>query len=137
MILLLFSLLFVTFADRDKDNHPDFPDPHQIRPFPMSRNLANIWARYPQYSEENTLVVSNFYNEIEDFQRNDVVVPEFDPKAGRTDFLDDVHLSYLHGYAKFILSLESLIGEDVRMRMEGYSYEQYCQRVNKQLKYDR
>ena len=65
-----------------------------------------------------------------------MIIPEFDPKAGRTDFLDDVHLSYIHSYAKFILSLESLVGSDVRMRMEGYGYEQFCQRVNKQLKYD-
>ena len=85
----------MTFADRQKLSHPDYVDPHEIRPIPMARNLANIWARYPQYSEENTLMVSNFYNEIEDFQRNDVIIPEFDPKLGRTDFHDDVHLSYV------------------------------------------
>lgn len=76
-------------------SNPDFPDPNQIRPFPMVRNLANIWAKYPQYSEENTLMISNFYNEIEDFQRNDIVLPEFNPKIGKTDFLDDLHLNYV------------------------------------------
>lgn len=62
----------------------------------MSRNLANIWAKYPQYSEENTLLISNYFNEIEDFQRNDIVLPVYEPKLGSTDFMDDQHLSFTH-----------------------------------------
>ena len=81
-------------------------------------------------------MVSNFYNEVEDFQRNDLILPEFDPKMGRTDFLGDMHLNNAYNYLQFILSLEKTIGSDVRMRMEGYSYEQYCQRINKSLRYD-
>ena len=119
--------MFVTFTDRDKEViAPEFYDPNQVKPAPLARNLANIWAKYPQYSEENTLMVSNFYNEVEDFQRNDIVIPQFDPKSGRTDFLDDLHLDYLHQYLRFLISLESIVGVDVRMRMEGYNYEQYC-----------
>ena len=102
----------------------------------MVRNLANIWAKYPQYDETNTLMISNFYNQVEDFQRNDIVIPEFDPVRGRTDFLDDLHMSYVGQYVKFLLSLENIVGPDIRNRMEGFSYEQYCQRVNKNLKYD-
>ena len=87
-------LLFVTYTDRNKVKNADFEDPHKICPLPMARNLANIWAKYPQYSEENTVLISNFFNEIEDFQRNDIVLPVFAPKVGRTDFLDDMHLDY-------------------------------------------
>ena len=100
------------------------------------RNLANIWSKYPQYSENNTLMVSTKYNGIEDFQRNDIVIPEFHPKSGRTDFLDDKHLNYVHSYLKFLLSLENIVGEDVRMRMEAYNYESYCQRITKSIKVD-
>ena len=91
----------------------------------MARNLANIWAKYPQYSEKNTVMVSSFPNEIEDFQRNDVVIPNFDP-FGQTDMHSDLHLSYLQSYLAFLLSLEDFVGNDIRMRMEGYSYLQYC-----------
>jgi hypothetical protein len=91
------QLLFVTFTDREKEPiAQEFYDPNHVKPAPLARNLANIWAKYPQYSEENTLMVSNFYNEIEDFQRNDIVIPQFDPKSGSTDFLDDLHLDYLN-----------------------------------------
>ena len=62
----------------------------------QTRNLANIWAKYPQYGEKNTLMVSTKLNGIEDFQRNDIVIPEYNPKHGRTDFLDDKHLNYVN-----------------------------------------
>ena len=133
----LSQLLFVTYTDRENETVPtDFKETSEIRPVPLSKNLANIWAKYPQYNETNTLMISNFYNEIEDFQRNDIVIPEFNPKTGKTDFLDDMHLSYVHNYLRFLSSLDSMVGEDVRMRMEGYSYEAFCQRINKSLKYD-
>ena len=84
------QLLFVTCTER--------PEPAEenssITPKSMPKNLANIWAKYPQYNEENTLVLSNNWNEIEDFQRNDIVLPEFEPKFGRTDFLNDMHMNW-------------------------------------------
>ena len=79
-------------------------------------------------------MVSNFYNEIEDFQRNDIILPIFDPKLGSTDFLDDQHLTFFHQYVKMLLSMEYAVGKDIRMRMEGLSYDAFCQRVNKSLK---
>jgi hypothetical protein len=133
----LSQLLFVKVTDRENEIVPsDFKDTNKIRPVPLSKNLANIWAKYPQYNETNTLMISNYYNEIEDFQRNDIVIPDFHPKTGKTDFLDDMHLSYVHQYLRFLVSLDSMVGEDIRMRMEGYGYEAYCQRVNKSFKYD-
>ena len=58
----------MTFTDRDKEVVPvDFKDHSKVRPVPLSKNLANIWAKYPQYNETNTVMISNFYNEIEDF----------------------------------------------------------------------
>lgn len=44
----LSQLLFVTFTDRDNEVIPsDFKDHSKIRPVPLSKNLANIWAKYP------------------------------------------------------------------------------------------
>jgi len=73
-------------------NSEDTPPPKSggdLKVAPMSRNLPNIWARYENYDESNTVVVSNYFNEIEDFQRNDIVIPVFEPKFGKTDFLND------------------------------------------------
>ena len=133
----LSQLLFVMYTDRKEIPAPqEYRDEHNLSPFPMERNLANVWHKYPQYSEENTLLVSPFYNQISDFQRNDVVIPEFDPVTGKTDFHSDLHLEYLHQYLQFIVSLESIVGKDVRMRLDGYGYVQFCQRINKNLRFD-
>jgi hypothetical protein len=65
----LSQLLFVMYTDREQFPPDDeFKDnEYGIKPYPLVRNLANVWNKYPQYSEENTLMVSNYYNEIEDF----------------------------------------------------------------------
>lgn len=91
----------------------------------MSRNLASVYARYAQYDETNTIVVSNFYNSIEDFQRNDLVIPEYHPRLGKTDFADDRHMFYLYKYLRFLMSLDNAIGVDVRHKMEAYTYETF------------
>ena len=83
------KLLFVTYQEAMSSKK------HGERE-PIERNLGHLWGKYPAYNEENTVVVSNFYNAVEDFQRNDIVLPEFDPKRGRTDFLDDMHMNYLY-----------------------------------------
>ena len=58
----------MTYAEREKMTiPPEYYDETHVKPLPMDRNLANIWAKYPQYSELNTLMVSNFYNPIADF----------------------------------------------------------------------
>ena len=89
------QLLFVTFDESGS-----------LTPKPSAKNLANIWAKYPQHSEQSTIVVSSQWNEVVDFQRNDIVLPEFEPKLGRTDFLSDSHLTWLGQYLRFILTLQ-------------------------------
>ena len=101
----------------------------------MTRNLGNVWSKYPQYNEENTIMVSPFYNMIPDFQRNDIVIPEFNP-FGQTDFQSDLHLSYVELYLKFLLSLRDVIGSDVRQRMDGCDYQLFLQRSTKKIKTD-
>ena len=71
------------------------------------RNFAPVWQKFPQYTQENTLMISNYFNCHEEFHRNDLVVPLYDPKLGKTDFLDDKHLAWAHGYLGFLASLES------------------------------
>ena len=76
-------------------------------------------------------MISNYYNKIEDFQRNDIVIPEYEPHHGQTDFLNDMHMTYTSQYIQFVNALDSNIGKDIRVRMEGMPYEAYCQRTTK------
>jgi hypothetical protein len=59
-------------------------------------------------------MVSNFYNQLDDFQRNDIVIPIFDPKVGKTDFLDDKYMSWTFNYLNMLASLENTVGPDIR-----------------------
>ena len=52
-------------------------------------------------------MISNYFNSYDEFNRNDLVLPLFDPKYGKTDFLDDKHLVWTHGYLNFLASIES------------------------------
>ena len=90
---------------------------------PMARNYSGIWAKYSQYNESNTLMVSNHMNLIEDFQRNDLVLPTFHPTKGTTDFMDDKHLAWAKRYIDMCSSMETTIGPDVRKQMELMRYE--------------
>lgn len=80
----------------------------------MERNYSGIWAKYPQFNEENTIMVSNYHNLIDDYQSNDIVLPYYDPKTGQTDFLDDKHLSWIYNYMNFIESGDFNQVSDVR-----------------------
>ena len=53
------------------------------------------------------MMVSNYFNHFDEFHRNDLVLPLYDPKLGKTDFLDDKHLAWSHAYINFLAGLES------------------------------
>ena len=52
-------------------------------------------------------MISNYLNYHEEFHRNDLILPLYDPKKGKTDFLDDKHLVWTHGYIGFLAGMES------------------------------
>ena len=51
------------------------------------------------------------------------MLPLYDPIKGTTDFLDDKHLAWCNNYLNMLASLETTIGEDMRMLMESLSYD--------------
>lgn len=131
-------MLFVSFTNREAISKGDLAksDEHDIKPFPLARNLSQIYAKYPQYDEASTIMVSNHHNLLEDYQRNDILVPEFHPKMGKTDFLDDKHLFYFHKYLRFMFSLDHAVGVDIRNRMEAFPYDTFIQKLTKSVRYD-
>lgn len=60
-------------------------------------------------------MISNYFNQIEEFHRNDLTLPLYDPKLGKTDFADDKHLVWTHAYLKFMASMEAGLSEDMRV----------------------
>ena len=73
-------------------------------------------------------MISNHYNIIEDYQRNDLILPQYDPIKGQIDFLDDKHLSFCQKYLDMLAGLESTISEDNRRLMDALSYDQFLKR---------
>ena len=124
----MFRLLFATFTKRaEKDTAPD----ENIKAIEIPRNFSNIWQKFPQYDETNTLMISNFYNLEQEFRRNDLVLPLFHPKLGQTDFLDDKHLGWTMNYIKYLQTLEVSVSDDIRQCMEHMSYPNYIRNLTR------
>jgi hypothetical protein len=48
LYLYFFRLLFVTFTDRENLKIPDeLYNSSNLKPLPLSKNLANVWSKYP------------------------------------------------------------------------------------------
>lgn len=45
-------------------------------------------------------------------------------------------MTYLAQYLHFTGSFESVLGDDIRMQMEAYSYVDYLRKITKQMNYD-
>merc|ERR1712045_984578 len=71
-----------------------------------TRDFAPVWQKFSQYDETNTLMISNYFNNIDEFTRNDLILPLYHPRLGKTDFLDDKHMVWLHSYLSFLAALE-------------------------------
>ena len=100
----------------------------------MARNFSGIWSKFAQYDETNTLMISPFSNTIEEFQRNDLLIPNYSPLAGsETDLVADTHLGYTEDYIKFLAAMEETLGSDMRKLMEAFPYESFLTRINKNL----
>jgi len=54
----------VTYNQKETAKNSDIPS---CAPVPMERNYSKIWAKYSDYNERNTVMISNYYNQIEDF----------------------------------------------------------------------
>ena len=90
-----------------KRGERDAASDERVKPIELQRNYTNIWQKYPQYDETNTLMISNFYNLEEEFRRNDLVLPQYHPKLGQTDFLDDKHLAWTAGYIAYLACIHA------------------------------
>ena len=105
------NLRFVRYSDRSQ--YTQNTDPFYIDPLPIWRSLGALFHDFPEYNYENTVVVSNFANTLEDDKMNDLILPQYHPKISKTDFFDDKHMRYLEHYVLGLFAMDKFVGTDV------------------------
>eukprot|EP00347_Sterkiella_histriomuscorum_P009142 403342359 len=65
------NLLFVSYTGQDATNNQNLENAGRSKK--MGRNLSNVFGKYQHFDETNTLMISNHYNQIEEFQQNDTI----------------------------------------------------------------
>jgi hypothetical protein len=114
---LKYSLKFALFTKP--------PETHTtLLPFPAKRDLKIIFDKYPEYSEKNTILFTNFHNEISEYRENEVVLPIYHPEIGTTKFHEDAHMYYINEYL-IILNSHFVINkaDDIREVIKQLNYK--------------
>lgn len=64
----------------------------------IKKDLSQIFERFPQFSEANTIVLTAQPNLIEKYQPNDLIVPRYNPYAMPLSFEQDPGLAAVRKY---------------------------------------
>ncbi|CAI2379032.1 unnamed protein product [Moneuplotes crassus] len=131
-----YSHLLFVFYSSNREQVTQSDSIHDIEPIPMKRDLKMIYDKYSFHNEENTVMISNFPNELDDYHYNEIVLPLYDPLRGQTDFEDDKHMSYLEKYINGLHAMDTYIGTDVRAKINNISYKKFIQKYTKKIRYD-
>ena len=126
-------LLFVSYTPTP--THSFSQTPHtSLSPFKIEKSLDKIYSRFKDYgySNENTIVCSNYENEDEKFKQNDVILPVYDREAVSRN--DDMHLMFFNKYLLALFAMEAYAGMDVRNRIAALHYEKFVRKIGKNVK---
>lgn len=65
----------------------------------IKKELSRIYSNFPGYGEGNTLIVSSQDNLIENYKKNDVIVPEYCPTSSLFEADPGMHpfVKYMRG----------------------------------------
>lgn len=95
---LKYNLKFALFNKRtsipDQDN--------KLVPIPIKRDLNIIYSKHPEYTETNTIIFTNFKNELVEYRENEVVVPLYHPLLGGTSFDMDANMYFMMEYLSML-----------------------------------
>jgi hypothetical protein len=94
----------IKFALFSKKENPSPNETDELVPVAMKRDLEIIFSKHQQYTKENTLIISNFKNELSDYRSNEIIIPLYHPIQGTTSFTADAHLYYLMEYLVLLYS---------------------------------
>lgn len=98
---LKYNLKFAMFTKPPSD-HKD-----NLLPFPFKRDLKIIFERHTQFDEKNTIVISNYKNEMSEYRDNEVIMPLYHPLDGETKFEMDAHMYFLMEYLVMLHSIRT------------------------------
>ena len=93
-----YNIKFALFTKKSEGDN-------DLTPIPIKRDLEIIFKKHAQYNRQNTIIISNFKNEISDYRHNEVILPIYHPLLGNTSFEADAHLYYLMEYLIIIFSM--------------------------------
>lgn len=115
---LKYNLKFAMFT-KPPENY------NTLLPFPAKRDLRLIFDKYAkEYSEKNTIVFTNFKNEISDFRANEIILPLYHPELGTTKFNLDAHMYYVYEYLIILTSNIAVSkADDIREVIKMINYE--------------
>ncbi len=113
---LKYNLKFALFTKPEIDEN--------LLPFPAKRDLKIIFDKHQDNDEKNTIIFTNFKNEISDYRDNEVIIPLYHPEIGTTQFNLDAHMYYIYEYI-IILQSQMTVNkiDDVREVMKMITYE--------------
>ena len=131
-----FAQLLFVFYTGNREQLMNNYDENNVDPLPIKRDLEMVYDKYSFHNEENTVVISNHANIIEDYRTNEIIVPLFDPYLGTTNFLDDQHINYMSKYFTALFAMDNHSGEDVRAKINSMSYKKFAQKLTKRTNYD-
>jgi hypothetical protein len=114
---LKYNLKFILFTKPENETE-------SILPVPVKRDLRIIFNKHSQYDEKNTLLFTNFRNELSDYRSNEIILPLYHPEIGATQFDQDGHMYFVHEYIT-ILNSQIQINkiDDVREIIKMLQYE--------------
>ena len=98
----MISLKFALFTKPEVQN---LSSENKLIPSPIKRDLKIIFNKHQEFSERNTLLVTNFKNEISDYRNNEINIPLYHPTKTSVAFNADAHLYYTTEYVIILNSL--------------------------------
>lgn len=90
------NLLFI--APTKREDYEGKAGRENFAPIPIQRDLGQVFGKFPQYEESNTMVVSTQRNLVGKYGLNDVIVPRYSPEAMGEKFMADAGLAAIAKY---------------------------------------
>jgi hypothetical protein len=94
---LKYSLKFILFTKPEIETD-------SLLPVPVKRDLKIIFNKHDQYDEKNTVLFTNFKNELSDYRNNEIILPLYHPELGTTQYDQDGHMYFVHEYITILNS---------------------------------
>lgn len=90
------NLLFV--APTKREEYEGKQGRENFAPIPIQRDLGQIFQKFPQYEQSNTIVFTTQKNLLAKYALNDAIIPRYNPQVLGAKFMTDPGLSAIVKY---------------------------------------